>query len=105
MNLKCKEQQQQLSRYFIINAVFIYFLDLRDPIGERKIPELLNWLKDNEAHMEGISVSQFEGFELGMRADIDFADGEMLLAVPRKLMLSIETACGSELGKIYCTFF
>ncbi|KAF4519501.1 hypothetical protein B566_EDAN010686, partial [Ephemera danica] len=74
--------------------------DMRVPLPDRtsSIPDLIAWLQHHGAHMDGISVQHFEGYDLGLLAEQDFEEGDLMIAVPRNLMLSVETARFSELG-------
>jgi histone-lysine N-methyltransferase SETD3 len=74
---------------------------MRVPLPDRAdtVPDLVAWLQAHGALMDGVSVQQFDGYGLGLLAEQDFEEGDLMLAVPRKLMLSVETARFSELGK------
>ncbi|CAB3360283.1 Hypothetical predicted protein [Cloeon dipterum] len=78
--------------------------DMRVPVNDRSnaIPRFLEWLEENGALFEGVSVATFEGYELGLKAEKDFEVGELLMAIPRKTMLTLENARLSELGVLLC---
>ncbi|XP_059484830.1 actin-histidine N-methyltransferase [Neocloeon triangulifer] len=78
--------------------------DMRVPVNDRSdaIPKFLEWLEKNEASFPGVSISSFDGFELGLKAEKDFEEGDLLMAIPRKIMLTLENARISELGALLC---
>lgn len=59
-----------------------------------------NWLDVNGAKFEGCGIADFPGYELGLKAEIDIAQDSLIIAVPRSLMLTVETAGSSELGPL-----
>jgi hypothetical protein len=62
------------------------------------IEEFTTWMKENGAEIDGIEIAQFPGFEYGIKAEKNFAQGDLLLAVPRKVMLTTENVGDSLLG-------
>ncbi|KAF7993010.1 hypothetical protein HCN44_005791 [Aphidius gifuensis] len=63
------------------------------------IKQFIDWLKDNNANIDGISIAEFPGFELGLKAEKSYEANELLLEIPGKLIFSVETAA-SELSTI-----
>lgn len=63
------------------------------------IKQFIDWLKDNNANIDGISIAEFPGFELGLKAEKSYEANELLLEIPGKLIFSLETAA-SELSSI-----
>ncbi|CAH2041357.1 unnamed protein product, partial [Iphiclides podalirius] len=72
----------------------------KDTKGNRRenLERYLNWLQENGAKFEGIEISDFEGYELGLKAQRDFSEDSLLLTVPSKVMMSEKDALDSELG-------
>ncbi|XP_046383194.1 actin-histidine N-methyltransferase [Ischnura elegans] len=62
--------------------------------------EFVEWLVSNGAKVDGIKISEFPGYEYGLIADKDFERGDLLLSIPRKLMLTVERAKESVLGSL-----
>ncbi|XP_059045181.1 actin-histidine N-methyltransferase [Achroia grisella] len=62
------------------------------------IENFLKWLNENGAIFEGLEISEFEGYELGLKATKNFSEGSLLLMVPSKLMLTEQNARESELS-------
>lgn len=56
------------------------------------IDQFMKWLRDNGANVDGASISEFPGYDMGLKADRDFAANEVALEIPGKLILSTETA-------------
>jgi len=56
------------------------------------IDKFIKWLEENGAEMHGCSLTHFEGYDLGVKADQDISQNSLVIAVPRKLMLSVESA-------------
>lgn len=48
--------------------------------------------------ISGIEISEFEGYDLGLKATKDFPESSLLLTVPRKLMLTAQEAADSDLN-------
>lgn len=71
--------------------------------GSRCTPEKLEsfskWLKANGAIFDGSSIAEFPGYDLGLKADIDIPYASLFIAVPRKLMMTVEGAKKTMLKK------
>ncbi|KAF5308840.1 hypothetical protein FQR65_LT00540 [Abscondita terminalis] len=59
-----------------------------------------NWIEDNGAKFEGLKISEFPGYELGLMAERDIKQSSLIIAVPKKLMITIDVAKKSELRKL-----
>lgn len=57
-----------------------------------------DWVRANGAVFDGASIASFDGYELGIRAEMDMAKDSLVIAVPRNLMMTVETAARSPLG-------
>lgn len=62
--------------------------------------EFCDWLKDNGAKIDGVKIAEFPGYEYGLMAEKEFERGDLLLSIPRKLMLTVERAKESVLGSL-----
>ncbi|XP_023727954.1 actin-histidine N-methyltransferase isoform X3 [Cryptotermes secundus] len=73
--------------------------DMKIPISDRdtRIEEFINWMKENGAEIDGIKIAQFPGYGYGIKAEKNFAQGDLLIAVPRKVMLTTENVGDSLL--------
>ncbi|BET00936.1 Rubisco LSMT substrate-Hypothetical protein [Nesidiocoris tenuis] len=67
---------------------------------ERTIGEMTKWMLDNGAQIEGVEIREMDNFDYGISAMKDFAEGDLIISVPRKLMMSTESAEKSELGHL-----
>lgn len=68
---------------------------------EDHFPQLLSWAQDNGASCEGFTVGNFgkEGF--GLQATRDIKAEELFLWVPRKMLMTVQSAQSSILGPLY----
>lgn len=57
-----------------------------------------DWVRSNGAKFDGASVASFAGYELGVKAEMDLVQGSLVIAVPRDMMMTVETAAKSPLG-------
>jgi histone-lysine N-methyltransferase SETD3 len=73
---------------------------MKIPLADRGayIEEFTTWMKENGAEISGVKIDQFPGYEYGIKAEKNFVQGDLLIAVPRKLMLTTENAGDSLLG-------
>lgn len=92
-------------------------------LGARRshVPNLLEWLKKHGAQIDGVEVADFGSDEgevipyirdlffcfkqksftgLGLRATRDIAESELVIAIPRKVIMSVDTARQSEMGRL-----
>lgn len=56
------------------------------------IEQFMNWLAENGARVEGVSIAEFPGYDLGMKAETDFVENQLILEIPRTLIFSTYTA-------------
>ncbi|XP_013139903.1 PREDICTED: histone-lysine N-methyltransferase setd3 [Papilio polytes] len=72
----------------------------KEPSVERKekLDKYLIWLRDNGALFQGVEISEFEGYDMGLKATKDFNEDSLILTVPGKVMLSEKDAIESELS-------
>jgi hypothetical protein len=64
------------------------------------IEEFTTWMKANGAVIDGVKISHFPGYGYGIEAEKNFARGDLLIAVPRKVMLCTENIEDSLLGML-----
>jgi hypothetical protein len=76
----------------IFRDLYNFLPDMRIPVSDRgtRIEEFMTWMKENGAEMEGIQIAQFPGYGCGIKAETNFSQGDLLIAVPRKVMLTAE---------------
>lgn len=51
----------------------------------------MNWLIENKACVDGVSIADFPGYDLGLKADADFVQNQLILEIPRTLIFSTYT--------------
>lgn len=56
------------------------------------IGQFVKWLTENGARVDGVSVAEFPGYDLGLKADADFAESQLILEIPRTLIFNTYTA-------------
>lgn len=54
------------------------------------IDNFLRWATQNGASFDGIQISRFHSYELGLVAARDFKEGELFVSVPRRMIMSME---------------
>merc|ERR1712117_439757 len=62
----------------------------------------MGWLEQNGAVVDGVEIIEVgeRGGELGLRATKELKLGDVTLTIPRKLMMSLDTAKNSEIGRL-----
>jgi hypothetical protein len=95
----------KMGDFFFCN-LYNFLPDMKIPVSSRdtRIEEFIKWMKENGAEIEGIKIAQFEGYGYGIKAEKNFSHGDLLIAVPRKLMLTTENVEDSLLGMfmVFC---
>jgi hypothetical protein len=73
---------------------------MRIPVSNRatRIEEFMKWMKENGAEIERIKIAEFPGYGCGIKAEKKFLQGDLLITVPRKVMLTTENVEDSLLG-------
>lgn len=94
----------------IFHDLHRFLPDMKIPVSDRdtRIEEFVKWMKENGAEIDGIKIAQFSGYGYGIKAETNFAQGDLLIAVPRKVMLTTENVGDSLLGMFmvfcYCKY-
>lgn len=63
--------------------------------------ELEKWAKENGAEMRNVCIDEFEGYDYGLRASDCIEEGNVVVSIPKKLMISVDCIKGSPMGKLY----
>ncbi|XP_062824525.1 actin-histidine N-methyltransferase [Anolis carolinensis] len=63
--------------------------------------ELIKWARENGAYTEGFEVANFGDEGFGLRATREIKGEELFLWVPRKMLMTVESAKNSVLGSLY----
>ncbi|KAM4625925.1 LOW QUALITY PROTEIN: actin-histidine N-methyltransferase [Polymixia lowei] len=63
--------------------------------------ELMTWAKESGASCEGFEVANFGDEGYGLRATRDIKAEELFLWIPRKMLMTVESAKNSVLGPLY----
>ncbi|KFQ29492.1 Histone-lysine N-methyltransferase setd3 [Mesitornis unicolor] len=64
-------------------------------------PELIKWATENGASTEGFEIANFEEEGFGLKATREIKAEELFLWVPRRLLMTVESAKSSVLGSLY----
>jgi hypothetical protein len=85
----------------------LFSLDMKIPVADRSayIEEFTTWMKANGAEFDGVKITWFPGYGFGIEAEKNFAQGDLLIAVPRKVMLTTENIEDSLLGMFVMFMF
>uniref|UniRef100_A0AAX7VN26 protein-histidine N-methyltransferase n=1 Tax=Astatotilapia calliptera TaxID=8154 RepID=A0AAX7VN26_ASTCA len=68
---------------------------------EEHFPDLMSWAKENGASCECFTVANFGKEGYGLRATRDIKAEELFLWIPRKMLMTVESAQNSILGPLY----
>ncbi|XP_014255768.1 histone-lysine N-methyltransferase setd3-like isoform X2 [Cimex lectularius] len=58
---------------------------------------LTDWMLENGSKIDGVEICEFEGYDYGLRSLKDINQNDLMISVPRKLMMTTEFARKSEL--------
>uniref|UniRef100_H3CS80 protein-histidine N-methyltransferase n=1 Tax=Tetraodon nigroviridis TaxID=99883 RepID=H3CS80_TETNG len=64
-------------------------------------PDLMSWAQEHGASCEGFAVTNFGAEGYGLRATRDIKAEELFLWIPRKMLMTVESAKKSVLGPLY----
>ncbi|KAL7637676.1 UNVERIFIED_CONTAM: hypothetical protein RMT77_011285 [Armadillidium vulgare] len=67
---------------------------------EEQAESFLQWLKENDAEVDGVEICSFEQEGLGLKTTKALQEGDLVLSIPKKLVMSEETARKSYLGSL-----
>lgn len=70
-------------------------------LREKSFPKLVVWVKEHGGMIDNVSITKFEGMDYGLEATKDLKEGEMICAIPRKVMMTIEDINDSPLAYLY----
>jgi protein-histidine N-methyltransferase len=58
---------------------------------ETAIENFVAWASD--AQFDGVKISEFPGYDLGLEAAKDFKEGELFMVIPKKMIFSFDQPC------------
>ncbi|KAG4074422.1 hypothetical protein HA402_000401 [Bradysia odoriphaga] len=61
------------------------------------IEKFVEWAKTNGAEFDGIDIAEFPNYELGLAATKDFKQNDLLITIPRKMIMSLDNVSASVL--------
>lgn len=56
---------------------------------QANIEAFCRWAKEQGCEFDGVKISEFSGYELGLEATKDFKEGDVFVTVPKKLIFSV----------------
>lgn len=56
------------------------------------IGQFINWLTENHARVDGVSIAEFPGYDLGLKAVNEFAENQLILEIPRTIIFTTDNA-------------
>lgn len=59
------------------------------------IEKFVEWAKQNGAEFDGIEITEFPNYELGLGATKDIKQGDVFIKVPRKMIMSLDNVNAS----------
>ncbi|XP_041353715.1 actin-histidine N-methyltransferase-like isoform X2 [Gigantopelta aegis] len=68
---------------------------------EEFFPAFLGWLKENGVQTNSVEIVNYPSFGFGLQARQDLKEPELFLSIPRKLMMTVDSAKKSGLGAVY----
>ncbi|XP_067011373.2 actin-histidine N-methyltransferase [Anabrus simplex] len=97
-----KEWETYLEIQKLLEKVIQAESDMKVPLTDRSshLEQFMSWMRQHGAEINGIKIGQFPAYEYGLQAEKDLEEGELMIAVPRKLMLTTETIADSVLGPL-----
>lgn len=70
--------------------------DSNHSVGIRATGDIVDnfskWVLENGAQFNGCSINEFKGYDLGLKVNLDIPQSSLVIAVPRKIMLTVEKA-------------
>lgn len=101
-----KEWEIYLEIEKIRNKIIQIEMELKIPLPVRNSEakeEFVSWLEKNGAEINGVKIATFPNYEWGLQAVRDLAEDEMIIGIPRKLMVTAESIQDSLLGPLLTT--
>lgn len=56
------------------------------------IGQFMDWLEQHGAAVDNVTIHSFPGYGLGLRAEVNFQENQLLMTIPRNLIFSLHTA-------------
>ncbi|XP_050344540.1 actin-histidine N-methyltransferase [Nymphalis io] len=88
-----------------IEAIIKDIMNIETPLAKNErsqrklyLEKYVSWLQDNGAQFDGIDITDFDGYELGLKATKEFTEGSLILTVPCKVIMSEKDARDSDLA-------
>ncbi|BFZ12485.1 hypothetical protein BsWGS_15524 [Bradybaena similaris] len=66
----------------------------------QKFPAFIKWLNENGVSTSSVEIAEFDDFGYGLKAATDLMESDKFLHIPRKLMMTVDSAKESTLGPL-----
>ncbi|KAL5277237.1 SETD3 family protein [Megaselia abdita] len=92
------EIQSLLDRVVVIESV----LKVKTPAKSRKssIDVFTKWVRENGGKFDGIVISEFPGYDLGLEATKPFKEDDLIIEIPQKLIMCDDTCMPEEVQEV-----
>ncbi|XP_076441686.1 actin-histidine N-methyltransferase-like [Babylonia areolata] len=67
---------------------------------EQAVPAFMEWLHKNGVDSSAVEIQSFPGYGLGLKANKDIKESDLLLKIPRALMMTVDSALKTPLGEL-----
>ncbi|CAC5396741.1 SETD3 [Mytilus coruscus] len=103
---------KELEEYMKIKALVDKLINLQSVLGtptvdrEKNFPGFIEWLHSNGVETSVVEIKNFPGCGYGLQATKDLKEADPFLTIPRKFMMTTQTARDSVLDVLpdsYCT--
>lgn len=63
--------------------------------------ELTEWVKNKGGILNGVSISHFDDYDYGLKADLEIEKDDVIILIPRNIMMSLEDIVKSPLRVLF----
>ncbi|KAK7103751.1 actin-histidine N-methyltransferase-like [Littorina saxatilis] len=67
---------------------------------EESFPALLEWLHKNGVDTSAVEINSFSGYGHGLKATKDIKETDLIVKIPRSVMMTVDSALKSPLGEL-----
>lgn len=92
---------------FIVDRIQQIESEIKNPLHTQNrnasLDVFISWLKQHDVKFDGVKVSQFPEYDLGLEATKDIKQSSLLLEVPKKIMFTTQCCDVADFKKLYNT--
>lgn len=74
---------------------------MKVPLRNRTLESITHlqcWAKENGVEMNNVQITEVRGFDYGLVATNDVTEGSIVVSVPKRLMITVDSIKDSPLG-------